>query len=139
MVHKVLVSVLIVALLAPPVSADEAARRLQSALPTPTRDAGHPYKWPGLIMVGVGGLISLAAMYGTAGIEGADFRSCRADAVMRGADNDCQRERLANPSLLALGVGLMGGGLLIGLHRPARTPHITIGHGRVSVSGRVSF
>lgn len=139
MLHKILVASLIFALLAPRLSADDTARRLQSAQAPTTRDSAHPYKWPGLIMVGIGGLISVAAMLGTAGVEGARFRSCRADAVMRGADNDCRSELATNPSLAGLGVGLMGGGVLIGLHRPARTPQIEIGHGRLSVTGHVSF
>jgi hypothetical protein len=139
MLHKVFVASLIVALLTPPLSADDTAPRHQSAPPPTTRDSGHPYKWHGLIMAGIGGLISVAAMYGTAGIEGPGFRSCRADAAMRGVDNDCRSRLATNPSLAGLGVGLMGGGLLIGLQRPARTPQITIGHGRLAVAGRVSF
>jgi hypothetical protein len=139
MVHKVLVASLIFALLAPPLSADDSSRPLQSAQPPTTRESAHPYKWPGLIMVGIGGLLSVAAMLRAAGVEGGAFQSCRADAVMRGIDNDCKDERAINPSLAGLGVGLMGGGLLIGLHRPARTPRITIGHGRLFVSGRVAF
>jgi hypothetical protein len=140
MLDRILISTLVLALLAPPVSADDTAPRLQSAqTPTTTRDSGHPYKWPGLIMVGVGGLISAAALLGAASIEGPSFLSCRADAVTRGTNNDCLGERTTNPSLAGLGVGLMGGGVLIGLHRPARSPQITIGRGRWSVGGRVSF
>ena len=77
MVHKVLVSWLVLALLAPRLSADDSSRELKAAQAQATR-AGHPYKWPGLIMIGIGGLVSVAAVLGAAGVEGASFRQCRA-------------------------------------------------------------
>jgi hypothetical protein len=138
MVHKVLVSWLVLALLAPRLSADDSSRVLQGA-PAPATAVGHPYKWPGLIMIGIGGLVSVAAALGAAGVEGASFRQCRADASQRGVNDNCRSARGTNPSLAGLGLGLIGGGALIGLRRPARTPQITIGRGRLFVSGGVSF
>jgi hypothetical protein len=138
MVHKVLVSWLVLALLAPRLSADESSRVLQAAQ-TPVTQVGHPYKWPGLIMIGIGGLVSVAAALGAAGVEGVSFRQCQADAAQRGANDNCRGALGTNPSLAALGLGLMAGGTLIALQRPARTPQITIGPGRVFVSGGVSF
>src|SRR5258705_13876251 len=138
MAHKVLVSWLVLALLVPSLSADDSSRALQAA-PAPATGVGHPYKWPGLIMVGIGGLLSGAAMLGAGGVEGVSFRECKAAAAQRGATDNCRGALGTNPSLAGLGVGLMGGGALIGLHRPAPTPRITIGRGRWFVSGGVSF
>ena len=138
MVQKVLVSWLVLALLAPRLSADDPSRVLQAA-PAPVTQAGHPYKWPGLIMIGIGGLVSVAAALGAAGVKGVNFRQCQADAAQRGANDSCRGALGTNPSLAALGLGLMAGGTLIALQRPARTPQNTIGPGRVFVSGGVSF
>jgi hypothetical protein len=103
------------------------------------KETGHPYKRAGLIMIGAGALLSVGAMLGLAGIEGPGFVHCRADAVTRDVSNDCLDARAPNPSLVGIGVGLMGGGALIGLYRPPRTPQIQIGYRRLSVTGRVSF
>jgi hypothetical protein len=83
--------------------------------------------------------LSVAAMLGAAGVEGVSFRECQADAAQRGVDDTCRSALGTNPSLAGLGVGLMAGGALIGFHRPARTPQITIGRGGWFVSGGVSF
>ena len=90
-------------------------------------------------MIGIGGLMSLAAAGGVAGVEGPRFQVCRADAASRGVHDDCLDERGTNPSLACVGVALMAGGVLVGLQRPARTPHIEFGRGRLSVVGRISF
>ncbi|SRR6266576_2519224 len=107
MVPKVLVSGLILALLAPRLSADDSSRVLQGAQASVT-PAGHPYKWPGLIMIGIGGLVSVTAALGAAGVEGASFRQCRADASQRGANDNCRSALGTNPSLAGLGLGLTG-------------------------------
>ena len=132
MLRKIVVLLLVFAVSALRVSADE----LQTARP---QQPAHPYKWQGLIMIGIGGLMSLAAADGIAALEGSGFQACRADAASRGIGNDCLDQRVINPSLAGIGIALMAGGALIGLQRPARTPQIQFGRGRLSVSGRISF
>jgi hypothetical protein len=139
--HKVVVSCLVLGLLAPRLSAADDSSGLAQAAPAPAPKArpGHPYKKPGLIIMGIGGLLSVAAMLGTAGVEGVSFRECQAAASQRGVSDDCRGALGTSPSLAGLGVGLIGAGALIALHRPARTPHITIGRGRWFVSHGISF
>jgi len=134
MVKRICVLPLVLALLAPGLSADE-----QPAHGPAKQERFHPYKKAGLIMIGIGGLVSLAAAQRVAGVEGVRFQTCVADAANRGVRNDCASERGPNPSLAGIGVALIGGGLLIGLQRATRTPQIEFGPGRLSVVSRISF
>jgi hypothetical protein len=129
--RKIGVLLLVVAVLAPSVSADQP--------PPAEQPRVHPYKKAALIMVGIGALVSLAAANDVAGVEGPKFQSCVTDAASRGERDDCLSERAPNPSLSAIGVGLIGGGVLVGLQRSPRTPSIQFGRGHLSIVGRISF
>jgi hypothetical protein len=131
--REVVVLLLVFALLAPALAADQAPQ------PQAAQERVHPYKRAGLIMIGIGALVSLAAARRVAGVEGPRFQTCVAEAMSAGERNDCLRERAPNPSLTAVGVALIGGGVLIGLQRSPRTPQIEVGRGRLAVVSRVSF
>jgi hypothetical protein len=134
MMKHICVLLLVFAMLAPGLSADQ-----QSAQGPAKQERFHPYKKAGLIMIGIGGLVSLAAVQRVAGLEGLRFQTCVADAANRGVRSDCASERAPNPSLVGIGVALLGGGLLIGLQRATRTPQIEFGRGRLLVVSRMSF
>jgi hypothetical protein len=133
MTRKIGALLLMIAVLAPSVSAEQTP-----AVPAEQRRV-HPYKKAALIMIGIGALVSLAAANDVAGVEGPRFQSCVADAARLGERRDCLSERAPNPSLSAIGVGLIGGGVLVGLQRSPRTPAIQFGRGRLSVVSRISF
>lgn len=109
--------------------------------PTPPTERYHPYKKAGLIMMGIGALVSVAALQRVGGLEGIDFQTCVAGAATAAAPDACADQRLPNPTLTAVGVFLMGGGGLLALQRATRTrtPEIRFGPGRVAVVSGFSF
>src|SRR3954471_22212402 len=89
--------------------ASSASAGQEPVSPTPPPERYHPYKKAGLIMMGVGALVSVAALQRVRGLEGIDFQTCLAGAAAPAAREACADERLPNPTLTAVGIFLMGG------------------------------
>jgi hypothetical protein len=105
----------------------------------PPERTGHPYKWPGILMIGVGAFTIVSAMLGAAGVEGDRFRNCRAHVAALGLMSDCLAERDVNLALVGAGSGLVAGGVFLAHHRRVRSPEIEIGVRRFSVTERLRF
>ena len=103
------------------------------------REGGHPYKWPWILMIGVGVYTMLSAPFR---VEGDRFRNCRAHNAalgLAGGINGCEDTRDTNVALLGAGIGLVAGGVFLVQHRRARSPEIEIGVRRFSVTERLRF
>jgi hypothetical protein len=112
----------------------------QNAAQQPAREERfHPYKKAGVLMIGLGAIASVAAVQRIAGLEGPNFQACTAAATTAIERAACPSLRTPNPTLSAVGVILISGGLLIALQRAARTPERRIGRGHVALAARIEF